>query len=90
MKGDNSVSQPIMNKVEREAMVEEIDMKSKSREEAMMNEVAQKEEAMMNEVAQKEEAMMNLLRELKEDKDKSQSELKTLHFELAAVTLACV
>ncbi len=98
MKGnvvDNT--QPILTKVERQAMVEElevkideIDIKSKSREEAMMNEMKEesksREEAMMNEIT----SMNSLLREMKENKEKSQSELKTLRFELTALTLASV
>jgi len=114
MKGDDDirVSQPILNKVERKAMVDEIEKKERSMVEEMKEESKSREEAMeahneamMNEIERKsnsrEEAMMDkiermsniedaLFRELKESKEKSQSELKALHFEWMVVTLACV
>ncbi len=100
-KGDVAVNdiQPILTKMERQAMVEElevkideIDIKSKTREEAMMNEIEKKERGIMNEMKEdsksREEEMMNVLRELKESKEKA--DLKLLRFELAALTLASV
>merc|ERR1712038_472746 len=89
------LSQSVMSKVERQAMVEEIDSKSKSREEAMMSEIESKsksrEEAMMHKIERMSSIEDALFRELKETKEKSaQSELKVLHCELAVVTLACV
>ena len=136
MQGNNAaLNQPLLSKVEREAMVEEIENKSKTREEAMVEEIKKeergmveeidnksksREEAMIDEIESKsktreeamveeinnkfksrEEAMMSkiermsdiedaLFRELKDSKQKSQSELKMLQFELMAVTLASV
>jgi len=70
------------SKSREEAMINEIETKSKNREEASIA----REEAMMKEMKN----MSNLYREMKENKEKSQSEIKILHFELAVVTLACL
>ena len=86
----------MINEVEQK--VEQIESKSRSREEAVIIEIQSsksREEAMMNEIQSREEAMMNkiekmssiedaLFRELKDSKEKS------LHFEWMVVTLACV
>lgn len=62
------VSQTGMSKIDRKNLIEDIDHKSRIREEAMMSE---------------------MFRELKENQDRSQSELKVLHTELMVVSLAC-
>merc|ERR1712218_188016 len=46
-------SQAVLSKVERQAMVNEIDEKSKSREESMMNEIEKKEKNMVGEIEAK-------------------------------------
>merc|ERR1712038_2157468 len=60
-------SQAVLSKVERQAMVNEIDKKSKSREQAMMNEIEKKEKNMVGEIEAKsnsrEEAIMNEMKE---------------------------
>merc|ERR1712038_1128394 len=67
-------SQAVLSKVERQAMVNEIDEKSKSREESMMNEIEKKEKNMVGEIEAKsksrEEAIMNEI----ETKSKSREE----------------
>merc|ERR1712038_49626 len=94
-RSDVSAAQPILNKVERQALVEEIDKKSMNREEAAIA----REEAMMNDIREesrnREEAMMDkiekmgdiedaLFRELKESKEKS------LQLEFIVLSLACL
>merc|ERR1712038_1044227 len=90
MKGNAGLSQPVMSKVERQAMVEEIDSKSKSREEAMMSEIESKsksheeaiithEENMMNEIKDskiREEAMMHKIERMSNIEDALFRELK--------------
>jgi len=119
--GGETVSQSLMSKVERQAMMHEVkeearnreqaimdEMKySKGREEVMMKEMKEarnmvnemkkesrgREDAMINDIKAskgREEVMMSLLHDLKENTDKSQSDIKNLHFELAVITLACV
>merc|ERR1712038_1529380 len=94
-KADSTVSHLVMSKVEMQAiveemekkewnMIEEIDIKSKNREDIMMNE-------MKKESKSREEIMMkNLFRELKENRETSQAELKTLRVELMVVSFACI
>ena len=86
--------QPGMNKMDRKALIEEIDNKSRRREEVMMNEIDNKsrshEEAMMSEMKSMSNVEQALFRELKESKEQSQSELKVLHTELMVVSLACI
>jgi len=99
MKDNARLGWPLMNKVERQVMFEEIDRKSESREKAMINEVEQaveqkvdqieskskrREEAMMDEIEKMSSIEDALFRELKDSKEKS------LHFEWMVVTLACV
>ena len=102
MNSNAGVSQPILNKVERQAIVEEIEKKgrdmineiqsqSKSCEEAMIIQ----EEAMMNEMKgeskSREEVIMNEIKEeSKGHKEVMMNEIRALHFELAVVTLVCI
>lgn len=82
MKDSGGSSQSIMSKVERQAIVEEIDSKSKNREEAML--------IQMNEMKEEKAIMNNLFRELKENGEKSQFELKMLRFEFMVLSFACI
>merc|ERR1712218_345257 len=99
-------SQAVLSKVERQAMmneiekkeknmVGEIEAKSKSREEAIMNEMKEesksREEAIMNEIKRMSSTEDALFRELKETREeKSRLEVKAMHFQLASLTLVCV
>ena len=77
----------MMKEIEKERnLVNEIKEESKSREEAS----AAREEAMMNKIERMSNTEEALFRELKETREKSQSDIKVLHFELATVTLACL
>ena len=74
----------MINEVEQK--VDQIESKSKRREEAMMNEIQSsksREEAMMNKIEKMSSIEDALFRELKDSKEKS------LHFEWMVVTLAC-
>jgi len=101
MKGDDDirVSQPILNKVERKAMVDEIEKKERSMVEEMKEESKSREEDMMNKIDSKsksrEEIMMNEMKEESKHREEimmneMKNAINTLHFELVAVTLACV
>ncbi len=92
--------QPIMSKVERETLVDEIENRSKSRAEEMMNEIKSSKNREESIISREEDMMIRmermsrvedaLYRELNENKEKSRAELKMLRFELMAVTLACI
>merc|ERR1712038_288258 len=91
MKGDSAaVNQPMMNKAERRAMVEEIETKERIMMKEMDDKSKSREEEMMNQIQRMSNAEDALFRELKETREKSQTELKTLRFELVAVTLSCI
>jgi len=105
MKGTGGSSQPIMSKVERKtmideikkeerSMVKEIENKSKIREKAIMNEIKDsktREETMII----REEAMMSKIERMSDIEDAlfhelKQSKEKSLRFEWMVVTLVCV
>merc|ERR1712165_654016 len=88
------------SKIREEMMlthIDEIDEKSKVREEMMLthiDEIDEKSKVREEDMRKKIESLSKvedaLFRELKESREKSQSELNVLHIELAVVTLACV
>merc|ERR1712038_444751 len=90
---DNDANQFILNKVERQAMIDEvkkeekimvdkIETMSKNREEAVMKEI-EKERILVHEIKEQskshEEAMMNKIEKMSES---NESKLKVLHIEL--------
>merc|ERR1712165_625949 len=84
MKDNAGSSQSVMSKVERKAMVEEIEKKERKMIDEMKEESKSREETMMNKIEKMSSIEDALFRELKESKEKS------LHFEWMVVTLACV
>ena len=89
-----SREEAMMKEIEKERnLVYEIIEESKSREEASAahdEASAAREEAMMNKIERMSNTEDALFRELKEIRDeKSQSNIKAMHFQLASLTLVC-
>jgi len=87
--GDNR--EPYLKTIEQKSLIDGITQKEKE----LMNEVVEdmktKITSEIDRVENKDKVMINaLLRELKETKDNSQSQLKLLRMELMVVMLACV
>ena len=80
MNSKAGMNQPVLNKIERQAMVKEIEKKDRG----MINEIESQSK-------RREEAMINKIeRMMKESKEKSQSEVKMLLLEMMVVTLASI
>eukprot|EP00559_Dactyliosolen_fragilissimus_P001568 CAMPEP_0184857164 /NCGR_PEP_ID=MMETSP0580-20130426/2327_1 /TAXON_ID=1118495 /ORGANISM="Dactyliosolen fragilissimus" /LENGTH=158 /DNA_ID=CAMNT_0027352605 /DNA_START=1 /DNA_END=480 /DNA_ORIENTATION=- len=107
MKGNNAaLSQPLLSKVEREAMVEEIkkeqrgmvneiESKSKTCEETLMKEMKEEFKSREEESKIREEVMMSKIERMSDVEDALFRELKEikeklLRFELVVVTLASI
>merc|ERR1712165_600794 len=80
------IGQTSLNKVDRKMMIDEIDEKSKIREEMMLTHIDKIDEKSKV----REEEMKKKIESMSKVEDALFHELNVLHIELAVVTLACV
>jgi len=85
------MKQPVLNKIEIKAMLEEIEKKERGTINEMKEEFKSREEAMTEVNMLKERSMINEMKEeSKSLKEAMMSEINMLRLELMVVTLACV